>query len=458
MNKPEYLQRRLLVAGALLTLSFTVLKAQEIPDSARQTILEVGQRLEWSDNPELDEVGEDRFTSRTTLQYSGFRRASNDTLSFSLGGDLELTDGGADADDGLTNTNLGLGWDRNVRRSRTGLSFNYLESDLGSTTGTFFNEDTSSIDFGTVDRGSRETIDFRLDGAFGIDSPIGGSYDVWQRLIDYSDTEDEDLRDAERLTLSGDLFFVLNPRFTVGLDGLYRDFDEDGPDDLDTTDIRIDTFADVIFSQTLSGRFALGWEEVEESGTTNNTENGVVFDASLTQAMPRSDVTVGLGTDIVASGRRSEVRFGQSFDLPRNTLSYSLGLSRVEGEGTEPLLGLGWSQDLPRGALRALVEQTPATNSDNDNLINSRVVVGYTQELTPRSGFDLEFSFIDSSNRTIDDDDSQRLDIDLTYRHEVYRDWDLISGVSLVRLDEDGDDDRDANTIFIGLEKTFVWN
>lgn len=458
LSNLKHLRRRLCVAGIIVPVGFGMLQAQEVPDGARQIILDVGQRLEWSDNPDLEEEGEDRFTSRTTLQFTGFRRSRSDILSFSLGGDFELSDGDEDVDNGIANPNLGLAWARDVGHAQTGISFDYREADLGSTTGTFFNEDTDSIDFGTVDRGTRQTADLRLNGAFGIESPVGGSYDLWQRQIRYSDTDDEDLRDADRLTFDAGVFVVAGPRVTLGLEGFYSDFDEVGPGDLDTVETRLDSFADITFSQRLSGRFALGWEEVEESGTSNNVEDGVVFEADLTQALQRSEISFGVASDIVASGRRSEVRFGQSFDLPRNELSYSLGLSRLEDEDTEPLIGFAWSQDLPRGGVRALIEQTATTSRDNENLINSRMALGYTHELTARSGVDLEFAFIDRNDRSTEDDDSQRFDINLTYRHTLYQDWNLVSGISLVRLEEDDGEDTDANTIFVGLEKRFVWN
>lgn len=458
-SSPKRLRKRLCIAGIMVPVSFGVLQAQEVPDSARQIILDVGQRFEWSDNPDLEEEGEDRFTSRTTLQLRAFQRTRTDEFSFSLGGDLELSDSSNSDDDGLANTNLGLGWARNVGHARTGVALDYSEVDLGNTTGTFFNDDTGSIDFGTVERGTRKTTDLILNGAFGIDNPIGGSYAFGQREIRYSDTQDDtDLRDADRLSFTGDVFFVVDPRLTLGFDGSYTDFDEVGPDDLDTTATRVGTFAEIGISPTLTGRFGLGWEEVEETGTTNNIEDGVTFDAALTKELPGSILTFDVISDIVATGRRGEFRVGQSFELPRNSLSYSLGISRIEDFDTEPLIGLGWSQDLPRGEIRFILEQSAETSRDNENLINSRMAFGYTQELTARSGFDVEFSFIDRNDRSSSDLDTKRYDLGLTYRHALSQDWNVVGGVTVVSIEEDEAPDSDANTIFIGLEKRFVWN
>ncbi|MEP3636334.1 MAG: hypothetical protein ABJN14_03635 [Paracoccaceae bacterium] len=455
LNKPRRLQRRVGIAGALVALSFGVLRAQEIPESAQQVILDVSQRLEWSDNPDLETVKEDRFTSRTRLQLGAFKRTRTDELSFSLGGDIELRN---DQDNEITNSNLGLGWERDVRHARTGITFDFREVDLGTTTGTFFNNDTQSIDFGTFDSGNRQTSTLALSGAFGVDAPFGGNYDLSQRAIRYTDTIDPSLLDADRLTLDGDIYAVIHPRVTLGLDASYSDFDEVGPNDLDTTSSRIGTYLDLEISSRLNGRFELGWEEVEESGRNNNVEDGAVFDIALTRDLPRSELTFDLRSDIVASGRRGEFRVGQILDLPNNEFSYSLGLSRLEDFDTEPLFGLGWSQALPRGVITLDFEQRATAGRDNENLINTRMSFGYRQELTVRSGFDVQFSFIDSNDRSSSDLDTKRYDLDLTYRYALAQDWDLTSGISLVSLEEDGTSNRDASTVFVGLEKRFVWN
>ena len=455
LNNASRLRRRIGTASILVALSFGILQAQEAPESARQFILDVGQRLEWSDNPDLEVIGEDRFTSRTTLQFGIEKRTHTDRLSLSLGGDLELYDGSSSD---IDNANFGLGWNRDVGHSRTGITFDYREVDLGSTTSTFFNEDTGSIDFGTVDRGTRQTADLNLTGAFGVDSPFGGSYTLGQRQIRYSDTLDSDLLDADRTTFTGDLFTVINPRLTLGLETSYRDFNETGPGDRDTTSSQFGTFADVEITPRLTGRFGLGWKEVEETGISNNVEDGIVFDVALTQDLPRSSMTFGASSDILASGRRDEIFVSQTFDLPRNDLRYSLGLSRFDGNDIEPLIGLGWSQDLPRGAISFTLEQRATSGRDNENLINSRMSLGYRQELTSRSGFDVTFSAIDRNDLSATGVDTQRYNLDLTYRHALYEDWNLTSGISMVLLEEDSAADRNANTVFIGLEKRFVWN
>lgn len=455
LNNPGRLPRRIGAAGILVALSFGVLQAQEVPESARQAILDVSQRFEWSDNPDLETIKEDRFTSRTRLQFGLFQRTRTDELSLSLGGDLELRD---DRENGITNSNLGIGWDRDVGHSRTGISFNFREADLGTTTGTFFNDDTQSIDFGTFDSGNRETATLALAGAFGIDAPFGGSYDLSQSAIRYTDTVDPGLLDADRFTFDGDIYAVIHPRVILGFDASYSDFDEEGPDDLDTVSSRIGTYLDLELTSQLSGRFELGWAEVEESGRTTNIEDGAVFDVALRQDLPGSELTFDVRSDIVASGRRGEFRVGQILDLPLNAFSYSLGLSRLEGFDTEPLFGLGWSQELPRGAVRLDLEQRATEGRDNENLINTRMSFGYRQELTVRSGFDIDFTFIDSNDRSSSDIDTKRYDLGLTYRYALYEDWDLTSGISLVSLEENGAPNRTASTFFVGLEKRFVWN
>jgi hypothetical protein len=438
-------------------LSFGVLQAQEVPDSARQVILDFSQRFEFSDNPDLLFEGqeEDRFTSRTTLLLGYGRRTGTDSFSFSLGGDLELRD---DGDNGITNTLFGLGWARDVGSAQTGIALDVSEVELGSASESFFDEDTGSIDFGTIDQGTRRTADVTFEGAFGVDAPFGGTYRLQQREIRYSDTQDPDLQDADRLTLEGGLFFVLDPRITLGIEASQVDFDEDGPGERDRVTNRVGTYLETQINSRLTGRFDLGWEEVDETGTVIDNEDGVVFGVALEQEMPTSTVLFEALSEITINGRRNEVRAGQAIELPRGDLSYSLGLTRTEGFDTEPLLGLGWTQELPNGAVRVIFEQSAATGRDDENLINSRLSLGYQQELTARSAFDIGFSFIDRDEQADTGRDSKRYNLDLTYRYALTNDWDLATGVSLVRSEREGEADRDANTVFIGLERRFVWN
>ena len=443
------------LAGTAVLLSFGVPLAQETPASAQQFTLDVAQRLEWSDNPDLLVDPEDRLLARTSLRFGMERRTGIDRLSFSLGGDLEISN---DDSTGFERPSLALGWQRDVGHSRIGVTLDFSEVDLGSSTDTTFDEDTQSIDFITVDSGARQTANLALTGAFGIDEPFGGSYRLSQRQVRYVDTSDSDLQDSDRLSFNGDLHFEIDPRITLGLAADYTDFNEEGPDDLDTVTTRIESYADMDITPRLTGRVGLGWQQVEQSGTTDLTRDGMIFDASLTQALPRSTMEFRAQSRVTSNGRRNELRFIHDIEQPLGTLRYSLGVSRTGDLDPAPLFGLAWRRELPRGAFSVNLEQAAVTDTDDEELINSQLSMSYQQDLTTRSGFGVEFVMRDSDDRADSGTDSRSYNLGLTYRHEVTQDWDFTGGVSMVRVEEDGTSDRDSNTVFVGLERRFVWN
>lgn len=457
-NRKKRSYHRAGAAGAAVVFSFSVLQAQEIPtESARLAFLDLGQRLEFSDNPDLDVDGEDRFTSRTTLDFGIGRRNGINGFGLLLGADLEIRD---DGDIRVTSPAFAAAFARDVASAGTRLSFGVREVDLGTTTRTDFDSDTGSVDFGTFDGGKRLTADIALEGDFGRDAPFGGNYLLSQRKIDYSDTEDSDLRDADRTILEGGLFFVLSPRHTVGLEASYINFDERGPGQIDTETTYAGTYVESEINPRLTGRFGLGYEKAEETGSVENTEEGPVFDAALTQALPRGALTFAGGSTYSAAGRRDELSVEHLIETPRNDFTYLIGVTDTEGLDPEPLFGLSWAPALPRGALLVSLEQTPFTDRDAGSQINSLFTVEYEQELTTRSGFDVDLRFLDINDQdsSRSGGDTQRLDLALTYRHMLTEEWDLTSGLAFTRVDEDSGDDRDANTIFIGLERRFAWN
>lgn len=449
--------RRTAAASTAVVLSIGVLQAQEVPltDSARQVYLDVRERFEYSDNPDLEVEGEDRFTARTSVELGYVRRSAIDSFALSLGADLDLT---SNDENGIERPNLGLVWERDVRRARTRLSFGLREVDLGSTTRTIFDEDTESIDFGTLDQGTRRTANLGFDGAFGVDAPFGGNYRLLQSQIRYTGTEDPDLLDADRLILEGGLFFALDSTNTVGIEVGQTDFDEDGEGAIDTVSTFFGTYLETDINPRLTGRFDLGWEEVEDTGAINSLENGAVFNVALTQDTARGALSFDAGSSITTGGRRDELRVGHLIEQSTGALGYSVGLTNTEGSSTEPVFGLSWSRDLPRGSLTLALDQNAFTDRDRETQINSLFSLEYAQALTARSGFDVDLSLLDVNELDATGSDTRRLDLALTYRYALTEDWDLTSGISFVREAEDDVSDRDANTVFIGVERRFVWN
>lgn len=444
------------VASSICILAATAL-AQDVPEGARRIFLDVRTGLEWSDNPDLRVDGDSQLVERTRFDFSLERRTAIDLLTFGIGSDLILGASTNDAYDTIENADARLRWDRDVGHARLGLGLRLENLQLNSS-GFFTEVPDDSVDFNTFDGGSRRTAGIELDGAFGVDGPLSTTYRLRRNEIRYEDTEDPDLRDAHETDLRFSITGALDRTTSLGLIGSRFEFDETGSGARDTRSHRLGGELRSEITRTLTGRFALGWQESEETGAVSSSVDGIFVEGDLTWARPNGTAGLSLDSPIDVNGRRTTVQVFRSMDLPRGAFGYSLGLSHAEGLDTRPLLGLNWEYEMPRAAFTAALSQTPTTTRDNVETVNSVLNLNYIQELTTRSALDILFSVRDANEEGTGAGDSRRVSLDVTYRQDLAQDWDLIGQISTEHITEAGSADRNANTVFIGLEKRFGSN
>ena len=137
-------------AVALCTASSVGL-AQDTAPSGLVASLDFTQRLEYSDNPDLEEDGSSDFFGRTILDFGLESETSLQTFSFNLGTDIE--EGREDESSvNFDNSFARLNYDRTTRSASIGLSARYRETDTNSS---FFEDgipgdgDTINQDSGT---------------------------------------------------------------------------------------------------------------------------------------------------------------------------------------------------------------------------------------------------------------------------------------------------------------------
>ncbi len=429
-------------------------QAQDVPEGAQRFTLDARSGLEWSDNPDLLEDGDSRIVSRTRLDFALERRTAIDTLIFGVGGDIVL---GQDTDETIENSDARLRWDRDVGRSRIGVGLTFENTELDSTSfATGVSAD--SVDFDTFDGGSRRNIGIELDGAVGVDAPLGATYSLTQNRITYDGTDDPSLLDADARDFRFSITGALDRTTSLGLIGSFTEFDEEGPGALDTQSVRLGTEFRSEITPTLTGRLALGWQETEETGAETSRTDGVFVDGELTWTRPNGTAGFVLDSPIDVNGRRTTVQFQRTLEFPRGGFGYSIGASRADGLGARPLFGLNWEYEMPRATFTADLSQTPTTTRDNVETINSVLSLNFNQQLTSRGNLDVLFSIRDGDEEGDDASDTSRIGLDLTYRHDLTQEWDLIGQVSSVRITQDDAEDRNANTLFLGLERRFGWN
>lgn len=444
------------VASSICILAATAL-AQDVPEGARRTLIDVRTGLEWSDNPDLLVDGDSQLVERTSLDFSFERRTAIDLLTLDVGTDLVVGILGDSTDGPIENADARLRWDRDVGHARLGLGLRLDNVQLNSSR---FVDDVpdDSVDFNTFDGGSRRTAAIELDGAFGVDRPLGATYQLRHAEIRYEDTDDPTLLDAQDTDLRFSVTAALDRTTSLGLIGSLTEFDETGTGARDTRSYRLGGEFRSEITPTLTGRLALGYQDTEQSGSEASSADGIFVESELTWTRPNGTAGLLLDSPIDVNGRRTTVRVFRSMELPRGAFGYSVGLSHAEGLDTRPLVGLNWEYEMPRATFIAELSQTPTTSRDNVETVNSVLSLNYIQELTTRSALDILFSMRDANEEGTGASDSRRVSLDVTYRQDLSRDWNLIGQFSTEHITETGSADRNANTVFVGLEKRFGWN
>ncbi|MEP1202168.1 MULTISPECIES: hypothetical protein [Rhodobacterales] len=428
-------------------------RAQETPPGLTAR-LDITQRLEFSDNPDFDVDGNSDFFGRTILGF-GLESVTNlQRFTLNLGTDIEE---GRDDRSGVdvTNSFASLRYDRNTRNASIGVSAEYRESDTSSS---FF--DDFDIDGNVInqDSGTRETYRFGLEGAVGREAPVGSSFSWNYSEIRYRDTNDLDLTDQSTSDFQGQVDFRITPQITTSLTGKYIDFDAQGNGtNRRTTGLGLSTALEI--NPILTADVGLSYDRIERSGDETGTDEGLSVDLGLIRTMPKGSVGLQFSSDITSNdnGRRSYLSVTRNLELPRGDLSVELGVTGADTIGNNPLVNINYQHELPTAALSFGVSQRVVIDSDNNEQINTTLRAGYDQQINSQSSYGVSATFYDRNDLSGAEDDGQRIDISLNYRHDLTRDWGLVSGISYAHSTEDDGEDRRQTTIFVGLQRSFDW-
>lgn len=448
--------RKLAAFGGLCVVGVVAHAQDNLPAGILATF-DITQRLEYSDNPDLEENGSPDTFGRTILGFGLESVTALQSLSLDLGTDIEEGRDDQSSVD-VTNPFLRLDYERANRNASIGGFLRYRESDANSS----FLQDDFLIDSNIInqDSGTRVSYGYGLSGAVGQEAPVGASFNLSFDEITFSGTDDPDLTDESTANFDGRITFRLDPRITARLTTRYRDFDAQGNGvNRKTTGFGVGATFDV--TQTLQADLGISSDRIERSGDETGVDEGISLDGSLVQTLTNGTLGLSFGSDVTSNdnGRRSFVSVSRAMDLPGNgSLSYSLGATESENSGIDPLLSLNYAHDLPTARINIGFAQEVSTDSDNEEEITTSLNASYTQQINSLSSLEASLGFFDRNELGDNPNDGQRVDISLSYEYALTRDWGLVSGISHTLTTSDDRSDRSRNTIFIGLQRSFAWS
>lgn len=438
-------------AVAAACLFATAAGAQETAPNS--VTFDVSQNLSYSNNLGFDQAERSGARAVTALAF-GYN-SSTRVQGFSFSASTNATFGTDDiVENGITDPVFRLSYNRESKNSGVKASVNFRQAEVSSIIGT-----QALIDAGfyTIDVGQQTDVGYSVSYDFGRTDPISGSLTYSGNSRDYTNTTDPDLLDTDQNTLAGELKFQLDPRITARAFAQYSTYEEESGFERNSS--RYGVGADFAVTKTLSVNASVSQNEVErvENGVSTTTD-GLGINMGVTQAVPDGQYTANVATTRNENGRRATLRLGRQMELKNGNLGLSFGGVSVDGDSFDPLYGITYAQELPRGAALSLeASQAFQTSSSGDEAINSKAALNYSTPVTAVSSLQASANYQQTLGIDNSVDDASRLDLSLSYRHELAEDWGLVGGYTRSFATDEGTPDIGSDTIFVGLQKRFEW-
>lgn len=371
----------------------------------------VGERLQYSDNLDLTPVSLGPTTEAITLLDFGLSKATdNSTLNLVAGVQLIFADPppGSTSANGWNNPYFGL--DYQLFSAASSLDFNL---DLRQTTLDQI-RDVTDFDTGTGVRGNY------LIGAainWGLDAPFGFGLTAGYEDINYIDTSNPDLIDAQRTDLGANASLALSPtsRLTLGINR--SEFLEDGA-----------------ASPDLQITGSLGLSMARANG---------------------DDIAANVFVDNTETGTREGLSVQYAMALPNGSLTFTPGLTRATTGKVYWTSDFLWQQTLPSGNFSAQWSQEVTSQNENDEeVVLSDVGLSYTRAVNPLNSltFNLDWA---QQVYTVDNSTDTNASFGAVWTRALTPDWNLDVGYLYRISDGQTEDSAESNTLYLELNRAF---
>lgn len=426
--------------------------AQE--DAAGGTLLTFGieTKLSVSDNYNLVPVAPGTSTVLdTTLSFGYLTETATDRFAFNIDGVLRGSDlPGAGSDFRFDDPSLTISYDHEGANSRLSVSVDYNRANLDFLDPFKFIEDGVLIN-GT---GNRDILSAKVNFDTGINDPLGFGIELSHRALDYSNTTDPNLsntlKDTAAITARLRLSPVLNSRIKLSQENY-------SADDLVSTDRKtrgLSFGATYEITPVTTLDFELGAEKITEA--VAGTSRGSFGSVNLTRALANGTAGLLLDRSFSPEGGRTTITVNRSMELPNGTLAFSLGATKGELGGTGIVGSINYGQALPQGDLTASLNRTVINNTDGNDVLTTKAVLGFKMPTTAISSlsFDVDYVQVEDvgSGGT---QTSDRTSLRASYTRELTADWNLSAGYEHQNRFTEGTGTAQSNTVFMSLGREF---
>jgi hypothetical protein len=265
--------------------------------------------------------------------------------------------------------------------------------------------------------------------------------------------------------VSGSLRLDADPTLRFVLDTSHRLTEEDGnafnPEtETEVTRAGLGTSWQMTPVLTFGGR--LGWAEITETQTILGTsfvdeETGAEIALAFTLDRPNGNWALGYDRVLTSVGAQDTLQLTRALELPRGgVISASFGARHMPSGETYAIGALDYGRDTRRGRISLTASREAEVNSDDFEVLRSRLRANYGEDLPNGASWAISGSFFESDYTDPAESDVATAQLLVDYAVPLTREWDLSSGIRLRETREDGADTERSTTIFLSLERQFT--
>ncbi len=430
------------------------------PTGGLQVDLNLATTLKYDDNFSLTpgtSLG-DTYISDTALSFN----ISSVTRAYSLNvggsGVLRFADIPGRSITGFEDPNLYLNYVASSANSRLSFDARYRHTDR-EFLDPFQIEREEQVSGNLIEDGgslTRRTAGLRYET--GLQGPVSFLLDLRHDDKDYSDVTNPRLfstdQDKVQTTVTLRVSPVTRLRFSAAL--TQYDAEDSVLTDRRTLDYSVGVTQDIDPTLVLDAQ--LGYTDVDTTTTTGTAERaGATGALTLTKTLPNGSVYGTLSSTRNQNGERITIRFGRDLQLKTGTLSAALGVTRGDITGTTSWIGnLAYVHQLRSSSFSVNFSRGASTNNLSEDILNTRIGIGYGYVINPVSRIDLSLDWgVSEDGGAGAAPKVERTTLRATYSRQLTTDWNLRGGFILRSKSETGLQDADSNAVFVSLDRGF---
>ncbi|MGB3177475.1 MAG: hypothetical protein WBA90_06300 [Albidovulum sp.] len=202
----------------------------------------------------------------------------------------------------------------------------------------------------------------------------------------------------------------------------------------------------------------LGWTTVDtDTNAGSSQRSGATGAVKLTQTMNNGTAFASLDSTLNQNGSRTSLRFGRNLQLPSGTLNASLGAARTPAGNTQWIAAVAYSHQLKTSDISVSLNRAVSTTAASQDVIDTRLSVGYGHEIDNDSRLDLSVNWGKSENDVVGGGGTSitRSNLRASYTRSLTQDWDVTGGVLVRTRDDTSAGSASSNSLFLTLDRKF---